>query len=360
MGGEVYAIRKNLHDIKHMNDDFKNYYNNFHNNYNNYNYGGFASHADDKVNFDKVKDLFGTDIKDAKNKSDVERAYKAAARKYHPDLNKSEGAAEKMKSVNVVMDRIRNSSWFQKLATDEEYIMEKIAEYMEMIYDCAIEKTAENKEHHDRVKKLMKGEMNYNAAPTPKTWRERAKQPENFKEGTKVFTHLLTDIDDKANDIAYSTHTSGAGRQNQTLIGEKDYDDIPSHHLKDETPEEYLERKKKNIKESAKYKHRWNKVGLGTLAAGTLGGAALGSALARNEAPVLGGIAGGLNGAIISGTAALGAVVHGHRKAQKEYLSKLKPHELELLEKVKNKDADEVSQDVYKAHKITGENVYSY
>jgi hypothetical protein len=183
IGGEVYGIRKNLHDIKHMNDDWQKNYDDFWKNYQRYQgYSGAASHASDSVNFDKAKDLFGVNFKDMKNKSEVEKAYKAAARKYHPDLNKAPEAAEKMKSINSMMDNIRKSQWFQKLATDQEYILEKIAEYMDMIYESAIEKTASSKEHDDKVKKLIKPEISYNTQPTPKTFGERLRQKENFKE----------------------------------------------------------------------------------------------------------------------------------------------------------------------------------
>jgi hypothetical protein len=58
-----------------------------------------------------AKSFFG--IGGAKTKAEVAKAYKAMAKKHHPDAG---GSVEKMQEVNKHYDNIKNSDWFNKLA----------------------------------------------------------------------------------------------------------------------------------------------------------------------------------------------------------------------------------------------------
>ena len=50
-------------------------------------------------------------------KQEFKAAYRAAARKYHPDLNSGTAAEAAMKDLNETWDSVQGSPWFDKLAS---------------------------------------------------------------------------------------------------------------------------------------------------------------------------------------------------------------------------------------------------
>jgi hypothetical protein len=93
---------------------------------------GFGGTGEDKMK-QKVRDLLGVELSDIKTKADLKKAYKKAALKWHPDVNKSSDATEMMKKINVLID----DKYWDKLAAWENEYIEKVAYYKEVIYNMA-------------------------------------------------------------------------------------------------------------------------------------------------------------------------------------------------------------------------------
>lgn len=213
--------------------------------------------------------------------------------------------------------------------------MDKVAFYKEAIYKQA-----------EEVNKTV---VNKNKVPNPKSIAGRLKQPENFFYNYNVKSRIKADIDRKTNTVKYNTTHKGFGRKNQILEGTNYYKDIPSVYKKDETESEYEARKIKNIKDTNKYVKR----GSAAAVVGSFAAPLAAAALTKNPKGALLGIAPGIMAGVMSHNA-------GKKKANKAYMSNLKPHEKEKLIEIRNKDAEKISQNARKAHSLKASNMYFY
>jgi hypothetical protein len=225
--------------------------------------------------------------------------------------------------------------------------MDKLAMYKEEIYKVAFsgEEKAEKKV---LLKELNKSVETKNTTNKKNLAFHEYSQPNNFKGGSKVKTALGVEFIPDKHDVSYRTTSTGEGLKTPYIFAHKFHGDVLKDHIKDETEKQYKERKKENVKKSIKTRKRWIGAGLGTLGAATAGGAAIGTKVMPYSKGA-GAVVGGLYGSTIGLGPAAMVMIHGMSKSQKDYVKRLKPHELEQLLKLKHEDAKNISQDAHKA-----------
>lgn len=203
---------------------------------------------------------------------------------------------------------------------------------------------------------VMKEEKIKNKQPTPSLFsKERYKQPENFAEGYKTYTKIRPDIDETNKSVGYNVSTAGYGRVNQQLLAERFYDDLLQHVPMEESEEAYLARRNANVDRALAAYEAPAIAGHATNLAMLGGGAAMGYGLSRVP---MGGVVGGVMGGVL-GTLP-NALLHqyaDYRKAR-TYLDGLTPAERDLLLEVKQRDAQDLSQNARNADKLTATNTY--
>lgn len=259
----------------------------------------------------------------------------------------------------LIDDRREKKRLESELAKVSEYkaaIFEKAANDM----GDAIEKGFSQLKSEDGAEDVLRSVKIKNMKKPADTFRERVKEPENFRYKGKVKADFYPTFDN--NEVGYESSASGMGRKNQFIEGTRSYHDIPSFYKKDETDSEYNARRDKNVRNAVGHTSRGKKLGnianLAGLGTGLLGGAMV----SRNiRDPAVRMIPMGL-GAV--GGAAAGVVpnvilrARGQQKTNKAYIESLQPREREILMGVKKKDAATMSQDIRNSHRAKATNYY--
>ncbi len=112
-----------------------------------YNFYNDSKKTDD---FEKAKSFIGSskmrelgnmldiDLSKITTKKELNSQYRKLAKKYHPDINPD--GDEMFKKINDAMEQLKASDWYEKLAFNEDFMLEKIAAYIDDIEKVVLRK----------------------------------------------------------------------------------------------------------------------------------------------------------------------------------------------------------------------------
>lgn len=157
-----------------------------------------------------------------------------------------------------------------------------------------------------------------------------------------------------SNDIYYKMRHRGAGRKNQTLIGDDSFKNIPKILNKNVTHKDMVNRKMNDDlfkRQIAKKPGRLT----GGLVGGIGSAATIGMSIAKKNPRYLIGLLPSLGAGLIAGGVRQG---RHNQKTINTYLNKLIPGDKNIVGKTFKQRAAKVSQDAYKAHRLTARNTH--